>query len=212
MLVQECEDMTAFTFTQFIDVAGKTAVDVNHFTPGNGVLPDNRMDGPRIPGVRIKPSEGQHAVVGGGQSLQVLLHAVRQRVVSRIHAGEDRIAPHGRQRMQVENAAHGRHFGAGHIGMPLFSRYMLGGLVRVKSAYFRMLGKSLKRMFLQRSEVQSDPLQRGGIQRLLAKEDHQVRSQRIVQVFKLGIIQRLRQVDARYDCPDPGCQGATLIV
>ena len=65
-------------------------------------------------------------------------------------------------------------------------------------------------MRLQGTEVETDPFQRGGVQGLVAKENHQVRSQRIVQVLKLGIIQRLRQVDTRYDCPDPGCQRGYL--
>ena len=95
MLVQEFQHVSALTRTQFIYMTGKAAIYVNDFTPGDGMFTDDRMNGFWILAARIKPPKGQHTVMGGGQSFQVFLHFIRKRIISRIHAGEDRIAPIG---------------------------------------------------------------------------------------------------------------------
>ena len=73
--------------------------------------------------------------------------------------------------------------------MPRLSGHVFGIFIRMQVAYFRMVGEALAYVRLQGPEVESDPFQRGGIQGLVAEENHQVRGQRIVQVLKLGVIQ-----------------------
>ena len=58
------------------------------------------------------------AVVERGQALEIRLHAVGQRLVGRVHVGEQRVAAVRRAGLDVEDGAHRRLEVAGHVGVP----------------------------------------------------------------------------------------------
>ena len=53
-----------------------------------------------------------------GEPVEIGLHPVRQRLIGRIHVGEQRVAAARRALLDVEDRAHRRLEVAGHVGVP----------------------------------------------------------------------------------------------
>src|SRR5207253_4177643 len=90
---------------------------------GHRVDAHNRVVGIGIALLVLDPEIGvlaavMLAVVPGCQPVEVGLHAVRQRVIGGVHAGEEGVAALGRALPDVEDAAHRRLGIARHVGVP----------------------------------------------------------------------------------------------
>jgi hypothetical protein len=88
------------------------------------------------------------ALVPRGQRLEEALHRLRQRLVGRVHAGEERVAAHRRQLVHVEDAAHRRLRIAGDVGVPVLAGHVPGLLVGVDDQDLGMLGQLLGRRWV----------------------------------------------------------------
>ena len=95
------------------DAAGEALVDVERLLAGHRMGAHDRVLGARIALLVGDPVIGVLAaivlaVMQRGQPFEIGLHAVRQRVVGGIHAGEQRVAAARRALPDVEDAAHRR--------------------------------------------------------------------------------------------------------
>src|SRR5262249_31718907 len=90
------------------------AIDVQRFLSRYWMRSYNWMFGSRIGRlvgnacVRIKAAIDRLSIMHGRKPVKIGFHPLRQRVVSRIHAGEQGIAAMRRTLLDVENASHRR--------------------------------------------------------------------------------------------------------
>src|SRR5712691_11690917 len=123
VLVEVAQDAVALVARDAVDVAGEALVDVERFLAGHRVGAHDRVVGIGVALLVFDPEIGvlaaiMLAVVPRGQPVEIELHAVRQRVIGGVHAGEEGVAALGRALADVEDAAHRRLGVARDIGVP----------------------------------------------------------------------------------------------
>ena len=194
MLVEVAEDPLALVAGDAEDAGGEALVDIQRAAPGDRVGADHRVLGARVAGFVGDALLGEHPaidmlpVMQGGQPVQIGLHPVRQRLIGRIHAGEERIAAMRRTFLDVEDAAHRRLEVAGDVGVPAFPIGAEAVLVRLDDhelgvAGFGGGGRVQMELPELPAEIQVLLLRHG----LVAEEDDQVFRQRPVDLIHLPV-------------------------
>ena len=165
--------------------------------PDDGVLA--ARIGPRIlpavapAAVAVVPG----AVVDRDQPAQERLHRLRQRVVRRRHAGEQRVAARIRHGVQAQDGTHRRLRIARHVGMPGLARYLRRVGVRMDPQDLRVALRSGRvRMDVQLPEPPPEILLLVQRDVLVPEEDDPVLHQRIMHLGELMVAERARQIDA----------------
>ena len=123
-----------------------------------------------------------------GEPLEIRLHPVRQRLVGRVHAGEQRVAAARRALPDVEDRAHRRLDVAGHVGVPALAVGARRILVGV-DLHQRRLARLVRRggMDVQLAELapEGEVLLRRDV--LVAEEDDEVFGERAVDLVHLAV-------------------------
>ena len=189
----------AFRPGNALDPCREILVHVDRLSLGHRMGPDHRVRRPRQIARGHVIGEARGGVVNRSEPLQMLLHAVRQRVVRRIHIGKSGVAADLRHRVQIQGGPKRRLRIAAHIGMPDLPGDLFRVLVDVK---VRDLGASRHGERRQGgrhvniAEAPRHPHEALAIERLIAEEQCDVLYQRLMQVLDFGIRQRLGQIDA----------------
>ena len=145
----------------------------------------------------VGPAIRSIAGMGGGQVAQERLESWCKRVVGGRLTGEDRVAPDGRYRVQMKDAAHGRFGVARNVGMPVLAVDAFGLAVRMDGQDLGMaVGPGNIGMDVQVAEVAAEPLLLLQVDPLVAEEQDLVLCQRRMQILHLPVTERTGQVDA----------------
>jgi hypothetical protein len=135
--------------------------------------------------------------MGRRQPFEIGLHALRQRVIGRILAGKQRVAANRRHRVEIKDARRRRLLIAGDVRMPVLAVDAPGLGVGMDR---QDLGMSVRPgragMNVQFTEVAPEALVRVDIHRLVAKEQHLVLRQRVVQLLDLAVAEWLGEREA----------------
>ncbi len=150
--------------------------------------------------VRIEPAIGRLAVVQGRQAVKIGLHAVGERLVGRIHRGEQRVAAARRALLDVEDRAHRRLLVAGDVGVPALAVGARGILVGIDLHQRRIVAlMRRRRMHMQVAELapEGEMLRRGDV--LVAEEDDGIFRERAVDLVHLAVRALLGHEPAEID-------------
>jgi hypothetical protein len=125
------------------------------------------------------------AAMDGGHPLEEALHRLGQRLVGRVHAGEQSVAAHRGQLLQVEDAPHGGLGVAGHVRVPVLAGHMLGVLVGVDDEDLGMALHEAGRggMHGEVAEEPAEGLLGFGRQALVPEEDDRVLDEGVVHLL-----------------------------
>ena len=137
------------------------------------------------------------AVMEGGHAFEILLQAIRQRLVGGVHRGEQGVAALGRALLDVEDAAHRRLEVAAHVGVPALAigaRQVLVGMDDHQLGLARLVRR--RRMHMQLAEQPAEGQVLVGRDVLVAEEDHEVLGQRAMDLVLLAVGERLAEIEA----------------
>ena len=203
MVPQIVQDRVALVARDADDALGEAAVDIERLLAGHRMRADHRMFGARIgrlvgnAEVGIGAAIGVLAVMDRGEAFQVALHPIGQRLIGRVHRGEQRVAAARRALADIQDAAHRRFHVAGHVAVPAFTVGARRVLVGVDDHQFRM-ARLVRRggMDVQLAEAATEVEVLLVADVLVAEEDHQVLRQRAMDFLERLVAERLREIDA----------------
>ena len=140
-------------------------------------------------------------------AVEISFHPVGQRVVGRIHIGEQRIAAHRRTGLDVQNAAHRRFRVAGHIAVPAFAVGTRRVFVGADDHQFTVPRRMRRgRVDVQFAEAAAEIQMLLRRQILVAEEDHQVFGEGALNFGERGVAQWLGQIHPADFRPDHRCE------
>ena len=127
-----------------------------------------------------------------GQPVEIGLHAIRQRLIGRVHIGEQRVAAARRALLDVEDRAHRRLDVAGDVGVPALAigaRRILVGIDLHQRRISPSLGAAGCTCRSPNLRPKARCCCRGDV--LVAEEDHEVFGQRAMDLVHLAVGARI---------------------
>ena len=205
VLVEIAQDAVALVARHADQAAGEAAIDVERLLAGHGVCANHRVLGARVlrlvrhTEILVEAAIDRLAVVDRGHALEIPLHAVAERFVGGVHAGEQRVAAFGRAGLDVEDAAHRRLDIAGDVGVPTLAigaRAVLVGVDDHQLGLARLVRRGGMQVQVAPQPAEGEVLV--GRDGLVAEENHRVLGQRAVQLVDGLVAERPAEVDATH--------------
>src|SRR5262249_6588869 len=150
---------------------------------------------------------GVLAIVDSGESFQVALHTLGQCLIRSIHRGEQGIAAARRAIADIEDAAHWRLLVTRHIAvpaLPIGARRILVSMDNHQLGVRRRMRRGRMKVQLAEATAEIEMLLLADM--LVAEEDHQVFSQRAMDLLECLVAKRLGEINAANLCPNDGCE------
>jgi hypothetical protein len=175
------------------DETGEATVDVKRLPARHRVRAHHRVLSTRIlhpvgdAVIGVEPAVGLLAVMQRGEPVEIGFHPVRERLVGRVHVGEQRVAAARRALPDVEDRSHRRLEVAGDVGMPALAIGARGILVGIDPHKRRVALVGRRRMHMQFAELAAESEVLVGTDVLVAKEDHEIFGERAMDLVHLAI-------------------------
>jgi hypothetical protein len=179
------------------DETGEATVDVKRLPARHRVRAHHRVLSTRIlhpvgdAVIGVEPAVGLLAVMQRGEPVEIGFHPVRERLVGRVHVGEQRVAAARRALPDVEDRSHRRLDVAGHVGVPALAIGARGILVGIDLHQRRVALVGRRRMHMQFAELAAEGEMLVGADVLVAKEDHEIFGERAVDLVHLAVGARI---------------------
>ncbi|MHC2381790.1 hypothetical protein ACVIHA_006188 [Bradyrhizobium liaoningense] len=194
VLVEISQHRIALVARDAVDVAGEAAVDVERLPARDRMRAHDGMLGMRIRGtvghavIGVESAIDRFAIVQRGEPVEIGLHAVRQRLIGRVHVGEQRVAAAWRALPDVKDRAHRRLEIAGHVGMPALAigaRRILVGVDLHQRRIVVLVRRGRMDMQFAELAAEGEMLLRRDV--LIAEEDHEVFGKRAMDLVHLPV-------------------------